>query len=68
MFLTPDELVELTHKQRPAAQIRALRARGIEHRVRPDGKPVVLRSHLEALMGGAKPARRRAEPDWSAAR
>ena len=68
MFLTPDELVELTHRQRPAAQIRALRAMGVEHRVRPDGKPVVLRAHIEALLGAAKPRRPRVEPDWSAAR
>lgn len=68
MFLTPDELAELTHKQRPAAQIRALRAMGVEHRVRPDGKPVVLRAHVEALLGAGKTPRPRAEPDWSAAR
>lgn len=68
MFLTPEELVELTHRQRPAAQIRALRAMGIEHRVRPDGKPVVLRAHVEALLGAAKPPKRRGDPDWSAAK
>lgn len=42
MFLTPDEIQELTGKIKPAAQIRALRAMGIHHHVRPDGKPVVL--------------------------
>ena len=46
MFLSPDELTELTGKQRPAAQIRALRSMGIRHHVRPDGRPVVLRADL----------------------
>ena len=46
MFLSPDEIAELTGKQRPAAQIRALRSMGIRHHVRPDGHPVVLRADL----------------------
>ncbi len=39
---------------------------GIEHKRRPDGSIVVLRSHLEAVMGG--PARQQdiPEPDWEA--
>lgn len=68
MFLTPDEIAALTGKQRPAAQIRALRSMGVDHRVRPDGRPVVLRAHVEALLGAIRPPKPRGVPDWSAAR
>lgn len=47
MFLTPDELAELTGKVRGSAQVIALRIMGIEHRVRPDGRVLVLRSHVD---------------------
>ena len=68
MFLTPDELHELTGKARNSAQLRALRAMGIEHRIRPDGSLAVLRSHVESLLGGALGAKVVApkQPDWSA--
>lgn len=64
MFLSPDELAELTGKQRPAAQIRALRSMGIRHHIRPDGRPVVLRADLSED-GAAR--RRRVEPNFAAA-
>ncbi|MBX6381461.1 MAG: DUF4224 domain-containing protein [Microbispora sp.] len=51
---TPDELIEITGKRQGAAQIRALRAMGIEHRMRPDGTPFVLRAHVEHLLGGVQ--------------
>lgn len=66
-FLTEAELYKLTKKQRPSAQARALRFMGIEHRPRADGSIVVLRSHVEAELGG-KPGTRTAEvagPDLS---
>ncbi len=69
MFLTDDELSGLTGAKRREARVRALRAMGIEHRVRPDGHVIVLRSHLEALLGGAPETIVSAdepEPDWSA--
>lgn len=62
MFLTPDEIAALTGKVRPSAQVRALRAMGIEHRIRPDGSPAVLRAALDP----AQRAPREALPDWSA--
>lgn len=69
MFLTPEELRELTDKRVRPAQVRVLRAMGIEHRVRPDGSVVVLRSHVEKLLGGDTKQSKKApdiEPDWGA--
>ena len=68
MFLTPEELRELTGRKRPSAQVRALRTMGIEHRVRPDGSLAVSRSHVEGLLSGVvgdkvKPPK---QPNWSA--
>ena len=48
IFLTTDELKELTGKVRPAAQRKVLNAMGIDSKKRPDGKLVVLRSSIEA--------------------
>lgn len=68
LTLSPDELKELTHKCRPSAQVRALRAMGIEHKVRPDGSVAVLRSHVDSQMGAPKERRQTQwEPNWSAA-
>ncbi len=67
MFLTPPEIVELTARRRRRAQVEVLRHLGIEHRVRPDGTPVVLRAHVEAALGGlASATLKDPEPDWSA--
>ena len=52
MFLTAVELRTLTGKERKDAQVRALHAMSIEHRVRPGGHPVVLRAHVETELGG----------------
>nr|VFK14564.1 MAG: protein of unknown function (DUF4224) [Candidatus Kentron sp. LFY] len=46
-FLNESELRRLTGKVRYTAQIRALRWMGIEHRIRPDGRPIVLRSQVD---------------------
>ena len=70
MFLSAVELRALTGKERKDAQVRALRAMGIEHRVRPDGHPVVLRSHVETELGGQplrRAPKRRVEPNWDGA-
>jgi hypothetical protein len=70
MFLSDDELTSLTGAKRRDARVRALRAMGIEHRVRPDGTVIVLRSHVEQLLGGA-PSNRvtpEREPNWDALR
>ena len=51
MFLTADEVRDLTGKVRNQAQVAALRHMGIEHRVRPDGSVAVLRAHVESSLG-----------------
>lgn len=69
MFLTDEEVAELTGRVRRTAQQRALRAMGIEHRTRPYGSIAVLRSHLETLLGGATtatPTMKGQEPNWEA--
>lgn len=69
LFLDSDEIRELTHRHRRSAQVEALRTIGIEHRTRPDGTLIVLRAHVEQLLG-ANPAAISApdwEPDWSPA-
>lgn len=69
MILSPDELVALTHKRRPSAQARALRAMGIEHRARADGSLAVSRAHVDAVLGGQAGRRssaREVGPNWGA--
>jgi hypothetical protein len=68
MFLTPDELIDLTGYQRSDAQMRVLRFMGIEHRQRPDGKVIVLRLTVEKLLGASIVNRvgKAIEPNWSA--
>ncbi|AIP31195.1 hypothetical protein DR64_797 [Paraburkholderia xenovorans LB400] len=69
MFLTNKELVELTDRRQRASQASVLRAMGIEHRIRPDGRVIVLREHVKQQFGAR--ADKHAEPaeafDWSAA-
>ena len=69
MFLTDQEIAELTRRRWHRAQVKILRAIGIEHKQRPDGSIVVLRSHVEHLLGGKLPAKvdRATEPNWDAA-
>lgn len=68
MFLTAEELKEMTKRTQYRAQVQVLRALGIEHKIRPDGSVLVLRAHVEKQMGGditSSPTRKR-EPNWSA--
>lgn len=69
MFLTPEELQQLTNRRRRDAQLLALRSMGIQHRRRPDGSVAVLKAHVEQVFG-AQPAPDRhlktAEPNWAA--
>lgn len=53
LLLQPEELYELTGKKHCRAQRTVLTSMGFEHRVRPDGSLVVLRSHLEQQLGVA---------------
>ena len=66
MFLSDAELQRMTGKSRNNARARALAAMGVEFRQRPDGALLVLRSHVEDIMG-AKPRTQRpaSQPDWS---
>ncbi|SDV49093.1 DUF4224 domain-containing protein [Chitinasiproducens palmae] len=68
MFLTRDEVRDLTYRTRRDAQASALTLMGIEHKIRPDGSVAVLREHVTQQMGIAQPVRKRraVEPDWSA--
>lgn len=63
IFLNESEIRTLTGRVRYTAQIRALIGMGVEHVVRPDGKPIVLRSHVEAASAYPKGRTRRAP--WS---
>lgn len=67
LFLTADELHDLTGYQKPAKQIAWLRAEGFTLRVAADGHPRVDRSHYLKMMGGAvsgQEHRKRTEPDF----
>ena len=46
MFLTAEQLEDLTGRKQPAAQIRWLRRNGVHHFVRADGHPRVLSDAL----------------------
>lgn len=46
LFLSKDELIELTGRARATVQVRVLRQMGVPFRERPDGFPLVLRQHL----------------------
>lgn len=48
MFLTAEQLIELTGRHRPGYQRRQLEHLGIPYRVRTDGTLIVLRLHVEA--------------------
>ena len=54
MFLTAEELQDLTKKNHRAAQIQVLSHLGIDHKQRPDGSLVVLRSHVEDILQNRK--------------
>lgn len=68
MFLTEEEIRELTGKTRRSSQAKVLNTLGIVHKIRPDGSLVVLRSHVEQQLGGrAPPAKKEKEyePNWA---
>lgn len=67
-ILSPDEIVALTGHKFKTAQAQALRTMGISFLTRPDGSVVVLRSHIESVMGGVepKPRTKKVEPNWAA--
>jgi hypothetical protein len=67
MFLSENEIENLTGYKLAKCQIRWLRNNGINCLVSYDGKPKVLASHLEEVMGKTMSRKsRRVEPDFSA--
>lgn len=68
MFLTHDEIIELTNRRRSDAQRSQLVIMGIEHRVRGDGSIAVLKAHVDKLLGGLPDivAKRECKPNWEA--
>jgi hypothetical protein len=69
LFLTEDEVRALSGKIKRDAQVRALRAMGVEHRVRPDGSVAVLRDHIHKVFDGTPGSAKRgkpAAPNWDA--
>jgi hypothetical protein len=68
-FLSFEEIQALTHRKVHGAQVRALKAMGIEHRVRPDGSVAILRAHITKVFDGStetKKQTKHAEPNWEA--
>ena len=70
MFLTPQELIELTGKRRHSSQAAELRRLGIEHKARGDGSLVVHAKHVDNEFGAGEVApaanTKRPEPNWAA--
>ena len=65
IFLEEFEVYALTGRVRYSAQARALRAMSVEHMVRPDGRPIVLRAHIEVEMGYPKRRGRLTKGKWT---
>lgn len=63
-YLAGQAIEELTGKVRPTAQVRALQAMGVPHRVRPDGTPAV--HEADARPWARKTVTREEEPDYGA--
>lgn len=52
MFLSPDDITELTGYKIPAYQIRWLRERGWVFEIGGDGRPKILTAHAMQRLGG----------------
>jgi hypothetical protein len=68
-FLQPAEIVDLTKRTVRPAQVRVLKAMGIEHRVRPDGSVAILRAHITKVFDGDTQSTRQpqaVQPNWDA--
>jgi hypothetical protein len=70
MFLTKQELEELTGYKYSSKQANWLRMRGYKHEIGRNGSPKVLRAHIEEVLGlkniTTHSSRRSAKPDFSA--
>ena len=68
-FLSEEEVRALTERRARAAQSRALKSMGIEHRVRPDGSVAILRAHIYKVFDGDSSTRsqpKAVQPNWDA--
>ena len=65
MFLTADELADLTGLKRPSAQYRFLLREGWPVELDSKRRPLVLRSVMVARLGGV-PDTRQSGPNWAA--
>ncbi|WP_018871424.1 DUF4224 domain-containing protein [Thioalkalivibrio sp. ALgr3] len=74
MFLSREQVVELTGYRRPSAQIKQLRSQGVHYFVAADGYPRVPVTQVEhpgapkrgASSAGAQKPKPKNEPDFSA--
>ncbi len=64
IYLTPQEVEDITGKRRYRAQVRALGRMGIQCRIRPDGRPIVSRMAFEKIMDGPASTSEQVEPDF----
>lgn len=64
MFLTSDQLKELTGYKKPALQRRWLLENGYRFDVRADGRPSVLAEQVQARQR-VRRAERATHPDWA---
>jgi hypothetical protein len=68
MFLSEEEIREMTQRIKRSAQAKMLRSLGIVFKIRADGSLLVLRSHVEKEMGDApagKAKQKDYQPNWS---
>lgn len=66
MFLTQDEIKELTGYKKYACQIRWLRHNGFKYVVGYDGKPKVTQDHINLMLGSVTHSvRKKTQPDFS---
>ena len=66
MFLTDEEIADLTQRTRRPAQSSVLTFMGIDHKLRPDGSIAVLRAHVERQLGEGAilKVRKKTEPSF----
>ena len=65
MFLTPDELEELTERMRKVDQVTWLRKNRIPYLIGANGHPRVSRAYIENMLS-ARPDKNGAEPNFAA--
>lgn len=64
IFLTAEEMAELTGYKRHSKQIEALRQMGIPCRINARGRPIVTRSVIEGAAAGVNPRGRGKAGGW----